>query len=85
VRDTSGDAHVLTGARDDARTGDVERSAARENLEVLLLVEVDRGGNGQLAAAIGAAANGASIEALIYGEREGTTTFDLLIGSILNR
>jgi AcrR family transcriptional regulator len=39
----------------------------------------------ELAAAIGAAANGASIEALVYGEREGAAAFDLLLNSIRQR
>jgi AcrR family transcriptional regulator len=45
----------------------------------------ERVGGRQLAAAVGAAANGASIEALIYGEREGAAMFDLIIGSLLKR
>ena len=45
----------------------------------------DRVGNRQLAAAIGAAANGASIEALVLGVHEGAATFDLIIGSLLHR
>jgi AcrR family transcriptional regulator len=42
-----------------------------------------RVGDPQLATAIGAAANGASIEALIFGEPEGAATFDLILGSLL--
>lgn len=42
-----------------------------------------RVGDPHLAAALGAAANGASIEALIFGEPEGAATFDLLLGSLL--
>jgi AcrR family transcriptional regulator len=42
-----------------------------------------RVGDPQLAAALGAAANGASIEALIFGEPEGAATFDLLLASLL--
>jgi AcrR family transcriptional regulator len=37
----------------------------------------------QLAAALGAAANGASIEALIFGEPEGAATFDMILTSLL--
>ena len=43
-----------------------------------------RVGDPQLAAALGAAANGASIEALIFGEHEGAAAFDLLITALLN-
>jgi AcrR family transcriptional regulator len=43
-----------------------------------------RVGNPQLAAAFGAAANGASIEALIFGEPEGAATFDLILASLLS-
>ena len=42
-----------------------------------------RVGDPQLATAIGAASNGASIEALIFGEPEGAATFDLILGSLL--
>jgi AcrR family transcriptional regulator len=42
-----------------------------------------RVGDAQLAAALGAAANGASIEALIFGEPEGAATFDILLTSLL--
>jgi AcrR family transcriptional regulator len=42
-----------------------------------------RVGDPQLAAALGAAANGASIEALIFGEPEGASTFDLILASLL--
>ena len=42
-----------------------------------------RVGDPQLATAIGAASNGASIEALIFGEPEGAATFDLLLESLL--
>jgi AcrR family transcriptional regulator len=43
-----------------------------------------RVGDPQLAAALGAAANGASIEALIFGEHEGAATFDLILASLLS-
>ena len=43
-----------------------------------------RVGSPQLAAALGAAANGASIEALIFGEHEGAATFDLILASLLS-
>jgi len=42
-----------------------------------------RVGDPQLAAALGAGANGASIEALIFGEPEGAATFDLILASLL--
>ena len=42
-----------------------------------------RVGDPQLAAAIGAAANGASIEALIFGEHEGAAAFDQILASLL--
>ena len=42
-----------------------------------------RVGDPQLAAALGAAANGASIEALIFGEPEGAATFDIILASLL--
>jgi AcrR family transcriptional regulator len=42
-----------------------------------------RVGDPQLAAALGAAANGASIEALIFGESEGAATFDRILASLL--
>jgi AcrR family transcriptional regulator len=37
----------------------------------------------RLAAALGAAANGASIEALIFGEAEGSATFDAVVTALL--
>jgi hypothetical protein len=40
-------------------------------------------GDPQLAAALGAAANGASIEALVFGEPEGVANFDLILASLL--
>jgi AcrR family transcriptional regulator len=42
-----------------------------------------RVGDERLAAALGAAANGASIEALIFGEAEGSATFDALVTAAL--
>jgi AcrR family transcriptional regulator len=42
-----------------------------------------RVGEPRLAAALGAAANGASIEALIFGEPEGAATFDMILTSLL--
>ncbi len=42
-----------------------------------------RVGDPQLAAALGAAANGASIEALIFGEPEGAATFDMILALLL--
>jgi hypothetical protein len=44
-----------------------------------------RVGSKDVAAAIGAAANGASIEALIYGEAQGAATFDVVLGALLLR
>jgi len=40
-------------------------------------------GDERLAAVLGAAANGASIEALIFGEAEGTATFDAAMTSLV--
>jgi len=40
-------------------------------------------GDSRLAAVVGAAANGASIEALIFGEAEGTATFDAAMTSLV--
>jgi AcrR family transcriptional regulator len=40
-------------------------------------------GDQRLAAVIGAAANGASIEALIFGENEGSATFDAAMTALL--
>ena len=40
-------------------------------------------GDPRLAAAVSAAANGASIEALIFGEREGAATFDAALSALL--
>ena len=42
-----------------------------------------RVGDPQLVAALGAAANGASIEALIFGEPEGAATLDTILTSLL--
>jgi AcrR family transcriptional regulator len=42
-------------------------------------------GDPGLAAVLGAAANGASIEALIFGEGEGTATFDAIITALAPR
>ena len=53
-------------------------------LTTLRSLTADRVGDATLAAALGAAANGASIEALIYGERDAAATFDLLITGLLN-
>lgn len=52
-------------------------------LTTLRSLTADRVGHPTLAAALGAAANGASIEALIYGERDAAATFDLLITALL--
>jgi AcrR family transcriptional regulator len=52
-------------------------------LAELRSLSAERHGDPRLAAAIGAAANGASIEALIFGEAYGAATFDLLLESLL--
>jgi AcrR family transcriptional regulator len=52
-------------------------------LTTLRSLTADRVGDPALAAVLGAAANGASIEALIYGERDAAATFDLLITAVL--
>jgi len=52
-------------------------------LILLRSLTADRVGDPTLAAALGAAASGASIEALIYGERDAAPTFDLLITALL--
>jgi AcrR family transcriptional regulator len=57
------------------------RLAAR--LSELRALAAARVGSEELAAAIGAAANGASIEALIYGESRGSATFDVVLGALL--
>jgi AcrR family transcriptional regulator len=44
----------------------------------------ERVGDPRLAAAIGAAANGASIEALIFGEPEGAATFNMMLASLMH-
>jgi AcrR family transcriptional regulator len=53
-------------------------------LSALRSITAERTGDPQLATAIGAAANGASIEALIYGEPDAAMTFDRLLSSLLN-
>jgi len=57
------------------------RLAAR--LSALRSQTAERVGDPRIAAAIGAAANGASIEALVFGEQEGAATFDVLIGALI--
>jgi hypothetical protein len=42
-------------------------------------------GDARLAAAVGSAANGASIEALIFGQGEGAATFDATLDALLKR
>lgn len=56
------------------------RLAAR--LLELRSLSAERLGDLRLATAVGAAANGASIEALIFGEAEGAATFDLLLAAL---
>jgi AcrR family transcriptional regulator len=45
----------------------------------------ERVGDPRIAAAIGAAANGASIEALVFGEVHGAATFNLLLQTLMVR
>lgn len=52
-------------------------------LAELRSLSAERLGDAGVAAAVGAAANGASIEALIFGEAEAAATFDLLLGVML--
>jgi len=52
-------------------------------LTTLRSLTADRVGDPTLAAALGAAANGASIEPLIYGERDAAPTFGVLITALL--
>lgn len=59
------------------------RLAAR--LSELRSQTTERVGDPRLAAAIGAAGNGASIEALVFGEQDGAATFDILIGALMPR
>jgi AcrR family transcriptional regulator len=53
------------------------RSARAETADLL--------GDQRLAAVVGAAANGASIEALIFGEEEGAATFDAAMAILVPR
>ncbi|MBV9047602.1 MAG: TetR/AcrR family transcriptional regulator [Solirubrobacterales bacterium] len=53
-------------------------------LAELRSLSAERLGDHRLAAAVGAAANGASIEALIFGEADGAATFDLLLAALLD-
>ncbi len=59
------------------------RRRLADQLAELRSLSAERVGDPHLAAAIGAAANGASIEALIFGETEGAATFDLLLAAML--
>jgi AcrR family transcriptional regulator len=68
---------VCAAARDPQlrrRLADRMRSARSETARLL--------GDAQLAAVLSAAANGASIEALIFGESEGAATFDAAMTSL---
>jgi len=67
-----------------ARDAKLRRRLATRLLELRSHTSA-RVGDLQLAAALGAAANGASIEALIFGEAQGAATFDLLLASLLHR
>ncbi len=57
------------------------RLAAR--LSALRSQPAERLGDPRIAAAIGAASNGASIEALVFGEEHGAATFDLLLTALM--
>jgi len=65
-----------------ARDPKLRRRLASRLSELRSLTAARVGGE-ELAAAIGAAANGASIEALIYGAERGSATFDVVLGALL--
>ncbi|MBV8946608.1 MAG: hypothetical protein JOZ95_14390 [Solirubrobacterales bacterium] len=52
-------------------------------LSALRAQTAERYGDPRIAIAIGAAANGASIEALVFGERHGAATFDVLLEALM--
>jgi AcrR family transcriptional regulator len=54
-----------------------------DRLRTLRSQAAERVANPRMSAAVGAAANGASIEALIFGEQHGAATFDVLLGALL--
>ena len=60
-----------------------ERLARR--LRALRSATTQQLGDARLAAAVGAAANGASIEALIFGQGEGAVTLDATLNALLKR
>ncbi len=59
------------------------RRRLADRLSQLRLLSAERLGDPQLAALVGAAANGASIEALIFGEAAGAAAFDGLLAATL--
>jgi AcrR family transcriptional regulator len=61
------------------------RRRLASHLSALRSRAAERVGSEELAAAIGAGANGASIEALIYGEPAGTAAFDRILTALLDR
>jgi len=69
---------VLAAARDEQL-----RSMLAERLKRLRSATGKRLGDRRLAAVAGALANGASIEALIFGEKEGSATFDAAVARVL--
>ncbi|MBV9803422.1 MAG: hypothetical protein JO130_09540 [Solirubrobacterales bacterium] len=58
------------------------RQRLADRLGELRSLSAERLGDPRLAAAVGAAANGAGIEALIFGEASGAATFDHLLTAI---
>ena len=65
------------------RDARLRRRLAKRLTELRSLSARSLGGS-HLADAVGAAANGASIEALVFDETHGAATFDLLITSLLD-
>jgi AcrR family transcriptional regulator len=59
------------------------RRRLAKQLAELRALSAEQLGDARLAAVVGAAANGASIEALVFGEAEGAATFDRLLAAIL--
>jgi AcrR family transcriptional regulator len=55
------------------------------SLRALRSATAEQLGDPRLAAAVGAAANGASIEALIFGQAEGADIFDTTLNALLKR
>jgi AcrR family transcriptional regulator len=71
---------VCAAARDRKLRGRLAR-----RLRALRSVTAQQIGSDRLAAAVGAAANGASIEALIFGEAEGAAAFDGIVNALLKQ